>query len=178
MFLLFIVFAICLGFYLFGFFSSFFLFSLAALCRLLIPQPERGQAWATGGGVTSPGHWAARERLDPGNINWCAHSWRYSSQYQELAPPNWLQAPMLDISYQTTSKIGIQPHSSAHRLPKVILSSQTPQNTRSDTALPIRRKTQLYPPEHRHQSLSPEILHKPLDQIHLPGDGQQKQEEP
>ena len=68
-FLLFIVFAICLGFYLFGFFSSFFLFSLAALCRLLIPQPERGQAWATGGGVTSPGHWAARERLDPGNIN-------------------------------------------------------------------------------------------------------------
>ena len=156
-----------------GFFF-FFLFSLAALCRLLIPQPERGQAWATGGGEPSPGHSTAREFLDPGNINWLAHSWKYSSQHQELAPPNWLQAPMLDTSYQTTSKIGILPHSSAYRLPKVILSSQMPPNTPSDTALPIRRKTQLYPPEHRHQSLSPESLHKALDQIHSLGDRQQK----
>ena len=65
-FLFFVGFAMCLGFVCF-FFS--FLFSLAALCRLLIPQPKRGQAWAAGGGEPSPGHWTAREFLDPGNIN-------------------------------------------------------------------------------------------------------------
>ena len=35
-------------------------------------------------------------------------------------------APVLGISCQTTSKIGTQPHPSADRQPKVILSSQTP----------------------------------------------------
>ena len=41
-------------------------------------------------------------------------------------------------SGQTTSKIGTQPDPSADRLPKVILSSQPPQNTPLNTALTTR----------------------------------------
>ena len=47
---------------------------------------------------------------------------------------------MLDTSCQTTSKKGIQPHPSVDRLPKAILSSQTPQNTSPDKGLPFRGK--------------------------------------
>ena len=39
---------------------------------------------------------------------------------------------------QTTSKSGTQPHPLAERLPKIILSTQTPQNTPLDVVLPIR----------------------------------------
>ena len=42
---------------------------------------------------------------------------------------NCLQVLMLETSHQTTSKAGTQSYSSANWLPKVILSSQTPQNT-------------------------------------------------
>ena len=45
---------------------------------------------------------------------------------------------MQDIPGQTTSKIGGQLHPFAGRLPKLILSSQTPQNTPPDVALPTR----------------------------------------
>ena len=44
-----------------------------------------------------------------------------------------------NASGQTTSKTGIQLHPSADRLPKVILSSQLPQNTPLGTALPTRQ---------------------------------------
>ena len=54
--------------------------------------------------------------------------------------PNWQQLPALDALHQTTTKTGTQTHPSAHRQPKVILSSQTPQNTPPDKALLIRRK--------------------------------------
>ena len=40
---------------------------------------------------------------------------------------------------QTTSKIGTQPLPLAERLPKIILNSQTPQNTPPDAALPTRK---------------------------------------
>ena len=59
---------------------------------------------------------------------------------QDLAPPNYQQLPELDASHQTTNKTGTQTHPSEHRLSKVILSSQTPQNTPPDMALLIRGK--------------------------------------
>ena len=47
---------------------------------------------------------------------------------------------MLDAPCQTTSKTGTQPHPLAERLTKIILSSQTPQNTPPDAVLPDKRK--------------------------------------
>ena len=47
---------------------------------------------------------------------------------------------MLDALCQTTSNTGTQPHPLAERLPKIIISSQTPQNTSPDAAL-LTRKT-------------------------------------
>ena len=46
----------------------------------------------------------------------------------------------LDTSLQTTSKTGAQPHPSVDRLPKVVLSSQTPKNTPPEEALVFRGK--------------------------------------
>ena len=89
-------------------------------------------------GAPSPGLWTAREFLAPGNTNQQQLSRKSPSQLQDLYPPNCLQAPVLDASCQTTSKTGTQTHPSADR-PKVILSSQTHQNTPPDVALPIRR---------------------------------------
>ena len=91
-------------------------------------------------GAPSPGHWTAREFLAPGNITQHAHSWRSPCQHQDPTPHNCLQAPAQDTSCQTTSKTGTQPQPSADRLPKVVLSSQTLQNTPLDTALPFRGK--------------------------------------
>ena len=119
----------------------FFLFSLAALCGLqALGSLAGGQAWASGVGVPSPGCWTTRGFLDPGNINQCSCSQKYPYQHQDPAPHNCLQAPELDASHQTTSKTGTQPHPLADRLLKVILSSQTPQNTSPDTAMPFRGK--------------------------------------
>ena len=90
-------------------------------------------------GVLSSGCWTTREFPASGNINWQEFSQRSPSRIQDLASPNCPQAPMLDTSCQTTSKTRTQAHPSADRLPKVIASSQTPQNTPSDKALSIRR---------------------------------------
>ena len=49
------------------------------------------------------------------------------------------QAPVLDTLCQTTSKTGTQPHPLAERLPKIIIRSQTPQNTPSGLILPTRK---------------------------------------
>ena len=67
-------------------------------------------------------------------------SWRSPSQFQDPAPPNCMQAPVLNAPCQKTSKTGIQTHPSVDRMPKVILSPQTPQNTPPDAALSIRGK--------------------------------------
>ena len=64
---------------------------------------------------------------------------RSPPQDKDPTPPNGQQAPVLDALGQTTNKTGIQPHSLAQRLCKVILSSQTPQNTQPDTDQPTRR---------------------------------------
>ena len=102
--------------------------------------PGRGLAWASGVRALSPGCWTTRGFPGPGNINQHVHSQRYPCQHQDPAAHNCLQAPVLDTSHQTTSKTGTQPHPSADRLSKVILSSQIPQNTPPDMALPFRRK--------------------------------------
>ena len=87
-------------------------------------------------------------------------------------------APVLEASCQTTSKTGTQPHPSADRLPKFLLSSQTPpKHTTWSYPAHQRDKTQFHPPEHRHQSLPPGSLRKPLDQPHPPGGRHQKQKE-
>ena len=46
---------------------------------------------------------------------------------------------MLDTLCQTTSKTATQPHPLAERLPKIIIRSQTPQNTRMYVDLPTRK---------------------------------------
>ena len=71
---------------------------------------------------------------------------------------------MLDAPCRTTNKTGTQLHPLAERLPKIILSSQTPQNTTRRGPAHQKDKTQAHPPEHRHQSHPPGSLHKPLNQ--------------
>ena len=56
-----------------------------------------------------------------------------------LAPLKDKQATLLDTPCQTTSKRGTQPHPLAERLPKMIIRSQTPQNTPSDAVQPTRK---------------------------------------
>ena len=82
-----------------------------------------------------------------------------------------------NASGQITSKKGTQPHPSAERLSKIILSAQPHQNRFPYVVLPTRGTRQLQPPEVRQQSLPPGILHKPLNQPHQPGDRHQKQKE-
>ena len=66
-------------------------------------------------------------------------SQRSPSQHQDPVPLNDQQVTVLDTLCQTTSKTGTQPHPLAQRLPKIIIRSQTPQNTPSDTDLPTRK---------------------------------------
>ena len=84
---------------------------------------------------------------------------RWESQVQDIGPPSncessprdlclnpktqprqQQQASLLDATCQTTSKTRTEHHPLAERLPKITLSSQTPQNTPLDTALPTRKK--------------------------------------
>ena len=86
-------------------------------------------------------------------------------QYKDPPPLNGQQAPVLDAPCQTANKTGTQTHSLAERLPKVIPSSQTLQNTPPDAAQQ-KDKIQPHSPEHRHHSPLPGSLYKPLNQPH------------
>ena len=66
-------------------------------------------------------------------------SQRSPSQHEDPAPLNDQQATVQDTLCQTTSKTGTQPHPLAERLPEIIISSQTPQNTPPDMVLPTRK---------------------------------------
>ena len=68
-------------------------------------------------------------------------SQRSSSQCQDPAPLNDQQATVLNTLCQTMNKTGTQPHPLAERLPKIIIRSQTPQNTPADVDLPTRKTT-------------------------------------
>ena len=88
---------------------------------------------------------------------------RWESQVQDIGPPETSQTHVISISKssqrdlhlnaktqrhsmtvldtlcQTTSKTGTQPHVLAKKLPKIIISTQTPQNTLPDVDLPTRK---------------------------------------
>ena len=84
---------------------------------------------------------------------------RWESRVQDIGPPEsfWLQvisnsesshrdlhlndqqATMLDNLWQTTSKTGTQPHPLAERLPKIVITSQTPQNTPPYVVVPTSK---------------------------------------
>ena len=81
------------------------------------------------------------------------------------APPNGQQAPVLEAPCQTTSNTGIQHHPLAERLPKVILSSQTPENTPPDAALPTRR-TRYTPPTRTQAPVA--LTRKPTQPLNQP----------
>ena len=97
------------------------------------------QAWTSEVGEPSSGHWTTGDLPAQHNISRRELSQRSLSQRQNPAPPNGQQAVVLDAQCQTTSKTGTQPHPLAEKLPKIILSSQTPQNTPPDAALPTRK---------------------------------------
>ena len=66
-------------------------------------------------------------------------SQRSPSQCQNPAQFNDQKAAVLDTLCQTNSKTGTQGHPLAERLPKIIIRSQTPQNTPSEADLPTRK---------------------------------------
>ena len=115
----------------------------------------RSQAWGSGMGAPSPGLWATREFLAPGKINHQKLSQRPLSE-SSWDPPNCQQLPALDALHETTNKTGTQTHPTAHRLPKVILSSQAPQNIPPDTALLIRGHKLSY----THQNAGTSLFHQ------------------
>ena len=75
------------------------------------------------------------------------------------------QATLLDTSCQTTSKTGTQLHRLAERLPKIIIRSQTPQNTTRRDPAHQKDKIQPHPPEHRHLSPPAGSLRNPLTNL-------------
>ena len=104
-------------------------------------------------GEPSSAHWTTRDLQDPRNINRQELFQRSPSQHLDPVPLNDRQATVLDTLCQTTSKTGTQPHPLAERLPKIILSSQTPQNTPLDAVLPTRKtRSSLI---HQNKSTSP-----------------------
>ena len=64
-------------------------------------------------------------------------SQRSSPQWQDPDPLNDQQATVQDTLCQTTSNTGTQPHPLAERLHKIIIRSQTLQNTPPDMDLPV-----------------------------------------
>ena len=102
--------------------------------------PARCQTWSSELGELSSGHWSTRDLLAPHNINQRELSQWSPSQCYDPAPLNDQQAPVLDTWCRTTSKTGTQPHPLAERLPKIIIRSQTPQNTPLDAVCPPERQ--------------------------------------
>ena len=84
------------------------------------------------------------------------------SQRQDTTALNDQQATVLDTLCQTPSKTGTQPHPLAHRLPKIIIRPQTPQNTPPDVDLPTRKtRSSLI-----HQNTGTSPLHQEANTTH------------
>ena len=107
-------------------------------------------------GEPSSGQWSTRDLPAPRNIIWWKVSQRSPSQCQDPAPLNDQQATVLETLCQTTSKTGTQHHPLAERLPKIIISAQTPQNTPPDVVLPTRKTRSIL----IHQNTGPSPLHQ------------------
>ena len=100
---------------------SFFLFFLYAPGSLWdLGHQARGHARAPVVGAASQNRWTNRGPQPPRNISRSEASQRSSSQHQDLALSNCLQTPVLDVSGQTTSKTGIQPHPSKKKNDKKV----------------------------------------------------------
>ena len=84
---------------------------------------------------------------------------------------------MLDAQCRTTSKTGTQPHPLAERLPKIILSSQTPQNIPPDAALPSERQDQAPPTRKQAPVPSTRKPTQPTEPISPTGGRHEKQRE-
>ena len=126
--------------------------------------PAGCQAWASEVGEPSSGHWTTRDLPAPCNINRQELSKRLPSQREDPAPLNDQQAPVLDTPCQTTSKTGTKHHPLAERLPKIIISSDTPKHTKGRGLAHQKDKIQPHPLEHRHYSPPPGNLHNSLNQ--------------
>ena len=89
-------------------------------------------------GEPSSENWTTGDLPAPRNINQRELSQKSLSQCKDPAPPNGQQAPVLDVQYQSTNKTRTHSYPLEDRLPNIILSSQTPQNTPPDAALPTK----------------------------------------
>ena len=135
-------------FILFYFFLLFFLpFLLRCVANgVLVLQPGvrpellRWESWVQdiGPPETSWLHVISNGKSSPRDLH-LNSSQRSPSQFKDPAPLNDVQATVLSTLCQTTSKKGTQPHPLAERLPKIIIRSQTPQNTALDVVLPNRK---------------------------------------
>ena len=122
-----------------SFFFLFFLHFILSLGedRLLVLQPGIRAVplrWESPVQDTGPQETSQLHVISTAKI-----SQRSPSQCQNPAPPNDQQAAVQDAPCQTTSKTGTQPHPLAQRLPKIIISPQTPPNTPPDVDLPTRK---------------------------------------
>ena len=100
--------------------------------------PTWCQAWASEVGELSSGYWTTRDLPAPRNINQQELSQWSPSQCYDSAPLN-DQKLSAGHPMQTTSNTGTQTYPLAERLPNIILSSQTSQNTPLDVVLPTRK---------------------------------------
>ena len=126
--------------YLFFFCSFFFSPFSSELCGWQgLCAPAGCQACASEAGEPSSVNRSTRDLLAPCNIKQQKLSQRSPSQHKDPAPLNNQEAIVLDTLCQTTSKTGTQAHPLAERLPKIIIRSQTPQNTPPDMVLPTRK---------------------------------------
>ena len=144
-----------LNYFLIFYFNKFLIFILITFLFYFIllfshftsePRGIRGlgalarcQAWASEVGELSSGHWSTRDLLAPHNINRRELSQSSPSEHKDPAPLNDQQAAVLDTPCQTTGKTGTQLHPLAERQPKIIIRSQTSQNTPPDVVLPTRK---------------------------------------
>ena len=121
------------------FFFSFLPFLLSCVAnRVLLlrpsvrPKPLRWEGWVQdiGPPETSQPHIISISESSPRDLHLNA-----KTQLHPTASKLQCWAPR-----QTTSKTGTQPHPLEERLPKIILRSQTLQNTPLDAALPTRKK--------------------------------------
>ena len=126
----------------------YFIFSFLLFFSLLFWAMWLKGSWCPGR-VSGLSPWGGRAKQDirPPETSW-PHIISSARAVPETSvsrlrprPLNNQQAAVLDTPCQTTSKTGTQPHPLAETLPKIIISSEIPQNTPPDMVLPTRKIT-------------------------------------
>ena len=175
------LFLIFLFFILITFFSFYFLSFLLSpfSSEPCIHALANCQACASEVGEPSSGHWSTRPSrfhiISNGESS--PRDLHLNAKTHSTDPLNNQSATMLDTLCQTTSKTGTQTHPLTESLPKIIISSQTPQNTPPDVDLPTRKtRSSLI-----HQNTGTSPLHQESYTTHRPtlatGGRHQKQRE-